>query len=348
MIGVYAIDSMRVRIPLRECTYVSPKLNELIHKVKDETGEIIETETKNWERIEDAGIKTKFSIGTEKIENNYVQCLVMLVNAKMLKKEYLKGIFKDTLPMIYDYLISQNLATFSMDSFLNAYCTDIDIKRDFIEDERVMQDAIKLMVSNTIPHKEMNRGVKKLNNGVEFNTRQNATNSTPYFKIYGKANELKTKSLEFALNHLNDIPNDLQRAEYTIKDSKHLKSLIKSIPNNKLLTLMECTQCDFENAYQIILRNILGHRMRETQFIEKNDKMTPTDIVLINALIGLMDAGMTLDRAKVFLMGTMDRVNKSKWNDKLNSYFNAYIKPIENYSNYDKLEDALVKIGYNF
>jgi hypothetical protein len=273
----------------------------------------------------------------------------MLVNAKMLKKDYFKGIFKDTLPVIYDYLISQNLATFSMDSFLNAYCTDIDIKRDFIEDWKVMKDAFKLLDKNTIAHKERGKGVYLHSNGIEFNTRKNATNGTPYFKIYGKANELKTKSEGFALNHLNDIPNDLQRAEYTIKDSNHLKSLIKSIPNNKLLTLMECSQCDFENAYQIVLRNILNHRIaKETQFSDKNDKITPTDIVLINALIGLMDSGMTLDRAKVFLMGTMDRVNKSKWNDKLNSYFNAYIKPIENYSNYDKLENALVKIGYSF
>ena len=47
-------------------------------------------------------------------------------------------------------------------------------------------------------------------------------------------------------------------------------------------------------------------------------------------------------------MGDMDRVNRSKWNKLLNDLFNAYIKPIENYSNYDKLENTMTKIGWTF
>lgn len=348
MIGIYSVDSMRLRIPLQNCTDISHRLQRVIHSVDDNTGEILETSTKNWERIEREGIKTKFSIETEKIGITQTKCLVILINSKMLKSDYFSGINRATIPLIYAYCMDQKLALFSYESFLNGYCTDIDIKRDFIENEKVMWDAIKLMDKNALPHKNRNKGVVKLDNGIEFNSRQKSTQGNPHFKVYFKTKELNSESVEFVINHLNEVPEDMWRSEFQIKNSKHLKALIPNIKNNRLNTLMDCTQDDFEGAYQKVLKNCLGHRMRDINTMISNDNIKPVDAIIVNLVIGLMDKGNTFDVAKLIALGCIDRRNRSKWNSKLNDLFNAYIKPIENYSNYDKLEGALCKIGYSF
>lgn len=348
MIGQYSIDSMKLRIPLENCTDISNRLKREIANVDLNTGEILETSTKEWERIECEGIKTKFAIETEKIGMGYVKCLTILINSKMLKSAYFSGINKETLPMIYAYCRDQNLASFTYDNFLNGYCTDIDIKRDFVESDSVMWDAIKLMHKNALPHKEKGMGVEKKDNGLEFNTRESASHNAPFVKVYGKSKELRTKSIEFTMNHLNEVPENLWRTEYTIKNSKHLKSLLPQIENNKLLSLIECSQSDFESMYQKVLRKCLGHRFIEVPKFKDSDKINPNDLFRVNAMILLMDSGMTFEMAKMKLMGDMDRVNRSKWNKLLNDLFNAYIKPIENYSNYDKLENTMTKIGWTF
>jgi hypothetical protein len=348
MIGIYSVDSMKLRIPLQNCTDISYKLERVIESYDINTGEKLETSTKYWERVECEGIKTKFAIELEKIGMIHVKCLTILINSKMLKSDYFTGINKATIPLIYAFCKNQNLASFSYDSFLNAYCTDIDIKRDFVENENVMWDAIKLMKKNTLPNINRDAGSEIKNNGIEFNTRRKATQGNPFFKVYFKTKELNTESVDFTLNHLNEVPENLWRSEYTIKSSNHLKSLIPNMENNKLNTLMECTQDDFERAYQKILKRCLGHRMRDINTMIPNDKIKPVDAIIVNLVIRAMDKGDTFDVAKLSALGCIDRKNRSKWNIKLNDLFNAYIKPIENYSNYDKLEDALCKIGYSF
>lgn len=348
MIGQYSIDSMRLRIPLQNCTDISHRLQRVIHSVDENTGEILETNTKNWERIENEGIKTKFSIEKEKDGIAYVKFLVILINSKMLKSDYFSGINRATIPLIYAYCIDQNLASFTYESFLNGQCTDIDVKRDFIENESVMWDAIKLMDKNALPHKERNKGVIKLDNGIEFNSRQKSTQGNPHFKVYFKTKELNTESEDFAINNLNEVPEDMWRSEFQIKNSNHLKALIPNIKNNRLDTLMNCTQDDFEGAYQKVLKNCLGHRMRDINTMISSDNIKPVDAIIVNLVIRAMDKGDTFDVAKLSALGCIDRRNRSKWNGKLNDLFNAYIKPIENYSNYDKLEGALCKIGYSF
>ena len=350
MIGQYSIDSMKLRIPLENCTDISENLQREVAKVNMLTGEILEVSTENWARIEREGIKTKFAIETEKIGKAYIKCLTILINSKMLKSDYFTGINKATLPLIYAYCIDQNLASFTYESFLNGYCTDIDVKRDFIEDEKVMLSAFKLMKQNALPHPEMDRGFMKdkHGNGFQFNKRESSSHNAPFVKVYWKTKELQTKSLEFTMNHLNEVPENVWRTEYTIKNSNHLKSLLPQIENNKLLTLMDCTQSDFESMYQKVLRKCLGHRFIEVPKLKDSDKINPNDLFRVNAMILLMDSGMTFEMAKMKLMGDMDRVNRSKWNKLLNDLFYAYIKPIENYSNYDKLENTMSKIGWTF
>lgn len=348
MSDLYSIDSMKLRIPLENCTDISENLQREVAKVNMLTGEILEVSTENWARIEREGIKTKFAIETEKIGKAYIKCLTILINSKMLKSAYFSGINKETLPLIYTYCRDQNLASFTYESFLNGYCTDIDIKRDFVETDSVMKDAFKLMKQNALPHPETDRGFTPQPNGIQFNKRESSSHNAPFVKVYGKTKELQSKSIEFTMNHLNEVPENLWRTEYTIKNSNHLKSLHPQIENNKLLSIIECGQSDFELMYQKVLRKCLGHRFRELPKIANSDKLTPTEINKINTLIALMDSGMTFEVAKMTLVNGMDRVNKSRWISAYNEIFNAYIKPIENYSNYDKLEGTMAKIGWTF
>lgn len=352
MEGVFSLDSLRIRIPLSQCTDISHKLNDTIQKASLVTGELYENDIKNWEVIETNGIKTRFSVGFEKNGFQQIKCLSILINSKMLKTNYFTGINKETLPQIYQWTQEQRLATFTYDTFLDAYCTDIDVKKDFVETTELMESAFELMKKNAIPNTDRDKGCQVFYKngeltGMEFNKRKNSNISAPFLKIYYKSYELENESIEFSMNYLTPPPN-LWRCEFTIRNSKHLKALIKTAKNNKLLTLMELTQEDFLQAYEGVMRRCLGQRLPNSKELIKSQAISPQEVILINALTSLMDFGLTLEEAKRKMMGSITGSNKTKWSGKFNSLFASYIKPIENYSNYDKLDSTLAKIGYMY
>ncbi len=345
----WSIDSLRIRIPLSKCEVMDSELNSIQHLISAKTGEILESKLNTKRFISNTGITTTISITKELISwNQFELHVVILVNSKSLKQDYFKGINKSTLKQVYEYIIGLDVVKFSFQAFKQAQCTDIDVKADIICTDSEMQGTFNVLNAGSKEYKQMDRGVKsswsKGNKMIQFNKRQNTDFiRAPFLKIYAKSLELEFNSGEFALNHLNEIPQDTWRIEFTIKNKKHLNTL--NMPNT-LGELVECSNEQFESAYQTSMRAVLNARIRKDRLVSTD--ISPKDIPMINAIIICLDAGSTWSVLKSNLLGSLEGSNRTKRATYLQELFDAYIKPIEAYSNHERIDSVLVQIGYTF
>ena len=349
MIRIWSIDSLRIRIPLAQCKIIDSELNSIQHTISSNTGEIIESKLNTVAHRSETGITTKISISKEPIDKlRFELHIVILVNSKCLQKEYFTGITKETLKQVYKYIMSLNVISFSFDSFRQAQCTDIDIKTDISCTDTDMKTAFDILNSGCKEHKQIDRGIRsswtKDNKMIQFNRRQNTDFiRSPFLKIYAKSIQLMTDSKEFAVNYLSSFPNDLWRIEYTIKNKKHLNAL--KLPNT-LEALASCSQSQYELAYQTSLRSVMNARIKTDRL--PSDNISPKDIPMINAIIICLDTGSTWSMLKSNLLGSLEGSNRTKRSAHLQDLFDSYIKPIEAYSNFERIDSVLEQIGYVF
>jgi len=345
----WSIDSLRIRIPLSQCTIIDSELNSLQHIISSNTGEILESKLNTVRFVSNTGITTKVSITKEPIDKlRFELHAVILVNSKTLQKEYFTGITKDTLRQVYQYIMDLNVISFSFDSFKEAKCTDIDIKADISCTESAMESAIKVLNSGSKEYRQLDKGVKsswaKDNKMIQFNKRANTDFMTsPFLKIYAKSIELMSNSKEFVVNHLSSFPSDLWRIEYTLKNKKHLTAF--NMPNT-FEALASCSQSQYELAYQRIMRTVLNGRIKSDRL--KSNDVPPKDLIMLNAIIMCLDTGNTWSMVKKNLLGSLEASNRTKKSIYLDDLFDSYIKPIEAYSNYDRIDSVLEQIGYVF
>jgi hypothetical protein len=119
-----------------------------------------------------------------------------------------------------------------------------------------------------------------------------------------------------------------------------------NIPNT-LGEIAKVKQDCFEAGYQTTLRACLNKRIREIR--ETSTAIQPKDIILTNSVILLFDTGKyTWSTLKSTLLGSLTGSNRCKKDKQLQYIYESYIKPIERYSNYEKLDTILNQIGYTF
>jgi hypothetical protein len=347
MINTWSIDSLRLRIPMKECKIIDHDLNAMFHLINSNTGEVLETKLNSKSFRNETGISTHFHLTKEYNSNNTLEShVVILVNAKTLKQDYFQGINKNTLRAVYNYITELQVVSFSFEAFKQAQCTDIDIKKDITCERQTMMMAFNVIKQNAKAHKEKNIGLNAGSNEkmLSFNDRKN-TNflKAPFLKIYDKTRELVENSIDFNMHYIKELPQDLWRIEYTIKNKKHLNKL--EMPNT-LGALAKTSQDTFENAYQTSLMACLNKRIRQAR--ETSQDIPPKDILLLNAITMHLDYGMTWQPLKTSLLGSLTGYNRSKKDKQLQAIYEAYIKPIERYSNYEKLDSILAQIGYTF
>jgi hypothetical protein len=161
-------------------------------------------------------------------------------------------------------------------------------------------------------------------------------------KIYFKTGELISKSNIFALEHLNELPEDLFRVEFTIKNKEHLKI---SNMSNTLEGLLNTPQEVINEAYERTLRALVSKRLREAV---ANDTISPKDLAVVNLIIQVLDAGGTWEVCKINTLGTLTGSNRVKKNAQLEDLYNSYIAPIKKYSNFKNVDRVLEQIGYTY
>ena len=346
--GKYSVDSLKVRIPITRVKILDESIREMVLKVSGSTGDILE-EKANTKATRDAdGIKTTFSIEQRATQYDTIQYLIILVNAKQLKEQYFDGIQIGNIADLHRYLISLGVVQFSLKELLKGECTDIDFKKDFEATDEDVREAFDLMQKNSTPSADYDKGNKLFwkrdNKGLQFNKRETTKIKTaPFFKIYSKTLDLLHKSNIFALAHFKEIPQNLWRMEFTIKNKKHLASFGHG---NTLSDILSLSSEQIEEMGTASLRAVLEQRVRENS--KDIDSIPPKDLILVNALILLLDNGIQWTIIKKNLLGSLSGSNRSRKDKQMNSLFNSYIRPIEHYSSALNVDSVLNQIGYNF
>jgi hypothetical protein len=317
-------------------------------RIIEKTGEVLEAKENTQASRNEQGIKTTFSIEQRATQFDTIRYLIILVNAKQLQTHYFEGITTFNVGELYNYLMSLGVVQFSLKEFLKSECTDIDFKKDFNATDQDMKDAFDVLMSNARLYADAGMGYtpfnKKDNKGLMFNHRTTTKIKTaPFFKIYSKTLDLLHKSNVFALAHFREVPRDLWRMEFTIKNKKHLASFGHG---NTFSDILNLSQDQIEDMKEASLKAVLNKRVRESSV--NNDTIKAKDVPLVNAIILLLDSGMGWTILKKNLLGSLTSSNRSKKSQYMDTLFEAYIRPIEHYSSALNVDSILNQIGYNF
>lgn len=305
----FSIDSMRLRCDMRFVTILDKTLVDDL-MIVNSSGEIVDDDFKRPKfRFSERGITTYIAIERQTIfdktrkEGCYTRdCLVVLLNAKMLKNRYLEGITFNNIDLVYEFLMSLNVFHCSKGVFYKSfYCYDIDIKKDFHMSSLNFEGMISLMKKLVIPTSRRDsmpysfnsdgyitrienvfddllgdmrpflvKEKCKVNLGIEFGKRCNATQSRPYLKYYYKWGELNSKSKEFNETYCINPVKDLVRQEFTIRDKRHLKNLTgDENQSNDLLSVIQLT--NFQDLLLDISRQYHKKHFSKMVRIKKND-----------------------------------------------------------------------------
>jgi hypothetical protein len=283
------VDSCRLSIPLKECTVKSSQLTDLITTIKyvEGTGEHIKTTSKVSEPIIiDTEQGTYFKVYLDS-QLNYVNgqritepYLTILVNSKLLQKEYFKGITKDTFTTLYNYVMSTDTFSCSLESFKNARYNDTDICFDFVSTKEEFNQLHKSLKASFV-NPTLLHSVSKVDNLGMWTPsakqpRQQATPSKPFVKFYSKQLDMEFNSSSFAQAYLQPSDyTDVFRFECTIGNSKHKKRLgISSIK-----TIWELLNTDLQSITQSMVKEYI-----DKPRIVKSKAMTPNKEVYLNLM----------------------------------------------------------------
>jgi len=345
-----AFDSGKVRIPMRLVTVLKPELTQKYVLIGEDFGDIDETVTKkgSW-RVQSNNYSTRYHIHRQGNKHKQMEdFLVIQLNAKILEKQYLEGITLDNIELVYKRLLEQKVVWFNYNDFLhNSGCTDTDLKYDFSLMEGQKGEPIKLFSMFTKQlhyltedkYKVLCRRIQKKNQGrtdnqgIEWNTRPQATDRKPYVKIYNKTLELKYKqgTKQFAEEYLTKeaISEQRYRLEVTIKNNKHWKW--HKVKDNSLFGILSLTP---EHKYNILTKCIMLYLRdaKPKQVRTVNTDLNMNDTMLVLSMNYMVDKGEPYHFILDYLTSTMRKDTRSKAKKKLVQLYAENIsneKPID-------------------
>ena len=299
--GTAKVDSLKVSIPLIDCEIIDTNLIDRIRvqTINDETGELVKEDVKHGTPTilnNSDGTYIKFwkegQFFYDKGQRIPTLYVTFLINSKHLRGRYFEGITLDTLPIIYDYLMSFNVVKFSYDTLLNSRYSDTDVCIDFNSTPELFEGLktnIKALSSR--PECWYSATNSKDNSGLwtaaKDEPRKHATPSTPYIKFYSKYEDFTNKSIDFANAYLRtDQFKDVYRFEATISNSKHKEKLGIS----KCKTFGEFLKLDL----QLLIQQLVKEYFTDSKKLVMNSgELTPIEKVLVDFMNQLISQGAT-------------------------------------------------------
>ncbi len=238
--------------------------------------------------LEEKGISLRFkyeevTIDKQKIKKN----LVILLNSKLLKSDYLQGITLENIKFIYDEIMKLDYFHIDYKTFINSRITDVDIKSDVKTDSKDLKEDLKFIDSNLV-NGELT--LSKMNKGLQFGYRQrnNKFISNPFIKFYSKKLELLNNSKTFYDNFLQEQNVNFLRLEGTIKNNKHFTSILKSLKQKKreltLINLLELKESDKISILRLFLSKYNKLTNRIVKIDLEENKMTNDELMMYLAL----------------------------------------------------------------
>lgn len=300
------IDSLKLRIPFDQVTIVNSLIVDKIGVYNFDTGEQIEEpKPRNWYRIEKQNVigKKLYSykwsieqITTEKGRANKYLCVQL--NSKVLHQHYFKGISTHTIKLAYKQLMNEKIVSFSFESFLGAYVTDIDFKKDVIN--KHFRQAITTLNEMSKAFKQYGKGANaftaKDNLGIEWSNRRTASPANPFLKLYHKGIQCNNHKdmIPFYEEYLKggaDVIADRVRIEFTIKNKAHLKKLCKEqIEDNRLINVLKLNQ----EQKNTMLESVVKHHLlpRVEPIIKPKTDLKPNEMMLYKSMCMISDNTM--------------------------------------------------------
>lgn len=354
------IDSLKIRIPMADVKVLDPELLEYVILVNENTGEVVGEAFKK-EALEkyDGGIKTRYAVVTQQRGHTKSgSYLTMLLTSKMMGSYvgYYGGITESSLPIIFDYLIRQNVVSFTYETLLQSECTDIDVKKDFNSTHEEFADLTDRLSKSTFCTMELGRGherylnLKKGENGIQWATRKTRTPRTnPFIKLYSKefdlTNQTRGDRRDFVDTFLNgDEGKGIFRIETTIKNRDHLSS--HGLSDSTLRGILSLSE---ETLMQIISTHLKKQVEPRGVNIERVtcEGITPKDQETINAIMMGMRFDLPFQAVRAILTSELEGANLSKRGGRLDVLYDHYVKGSESDKRTQKLDVYYDLIGWN-
>jgi hypothetical protein len=351
-VGVWLIDSLKIRIPIHKVTIHHGGLNSVVQKSSKSTGEFLGESLETSIRSDLDGVRTAFAVSKESLDGKRMGTfLTILVNAKMLGRGYFDGITTETIQTIYSYLMELEWVSFTYEDFLIGELVDIDVRKDFQCTDPIMVDVFKRLKSNFKGGGKIDTGhipfyTGKRWTGLQFNKRTTTSFLTaPFMKIYNKhADSMNPKHCDFFKHHHITVPYDLWRVEYTIKNKRHLRHLGMG---NTLRDVLSTSQDVLDGGMEQITNALFNPRQRACEALEALD-IPPRDKMMVNALATIADCGKSRDYAKNQILGGLKGPNRTKSTKYLDGLYDSYLRPIERFNAYEQTDKIFDVIGYRF
>ena len=279
-----SIDSFKYRIEIENVEIINRNLLDCLinQTVNSATGEII-----NSNELKLNSLKAQFDFYHIHFAINNIfgkRYLVILINSKLLEKDYLNGITMSNIEIIYNRIISANVINISFQDFLSkGLVSDIDIKKDFELSTVDFINVIQELENKTKPHKKSKYGCNKFtkenNLGIEWNKRENATATRPFLKLYHKEVEAKHgNNREYFYNHIQlESVKNVVRCEATIKTAKELR--IHGIEQNTLLALLKVPEEKLSQIINYAIDLNLEPRIKRSE-IKNKSEFKPIETVI--------------------------------------------------------------------
>ena len=289
---IVKIDSLKIRIPRNDVKIVSTTFLQRFQKVYINDGELDEHISLESHKTNlNNGITARIGIVESLVAKGITEEFIYIqVNAKMCEKRYFEGINKNTIRIVYDYIISLNVIYISFEVFLSALVSDIDFAYDISISPEHMKALNHKIYSSVLPNKKkfLDEPFRRKDNvGIVFNSREKATPSSPFIKIYHKGLEFYNKSKQFCDFYFLGIDlSNYGRLEYTLKNAKHQKYLGLGIK-----TLNQLLEIDRNLIERIVLDGIKENYMEKWVHVVDYSKLSPTDKVLLYFLNESIDKG---------------------------------------------------------
>ena len=271
------IDSLKVRIPLERVKMINPLLIGDYTIVQNSTGVILDDDDfkQNAPCFNQNGVKTYYKIEKQVTQNQTVDSFcTILLSSKVLENRYFEGIQNSTIQDVYYSLQNQNFIDVSFNDFVEGEITDIDVKYDFVSNEKAT-DFVTTLYNGAKMVKKAVHGCslykKDDNCGIQFALRKtDCFKKSPYLKFYEKVRELHFKSNVFYNSYLKgriQLPEELIRCETTIKNKKHLKLL--GAEGNTFGYALNNIDSISENAFKYAFRQHINISNIETDLLTK-------------------------------------------------------------------------------
>lgn len=292
------IDSCKLSMPLRNCEIINQELLDQFTdlRINKNTGESTPIKTYvglPFHETLDNGTSIKIWIEKQITYDKQTNkpftedYLTILANSKHLQADYFKGITKDTLKLLYDYMMSLNVFSCTYQTFKNARYSDIDICFDFKCDETNFSTLKRNILKTAINPLYFHTANKFNNSGIWTPTkkepRKQATPSKPFIKLYSKEIDFTYNSYKFANKYFKPQDyQDLIRFECTVSNYQHKRKL----GLDKKPTISDLLNSDL----QPIIKDIAMEYFEKPKYT-KNTGLKPMDKVLIDSINLLIENG---------------------------------------------------------